>query len=212
MAQQRHKDKGAKARPKRTIPVRAKPDGSDLCLQCGLCCDGTLFSNVIIEADERDFVESLGLSIEPGPNGESLTMLQPCPAFIDGCCSLYERGRPNTCDKYSCGLLTGFEAERAGLDDCLAVVRLVWSLSRELEVEMGLPLGSYNRGALQAYLREHKPWDAPADHVVFLIAFHRLNVLGNKYFGYKALASEERAAAAGEEIAADAAAGAGLTG
>ena len=41
-----------KSRPKRSskrIPVRAAVRGSELCLQCGLCCDGTLFTSGPVE-------------------------------------------------------------------------------------------------------------------------------------------------------------------
>src|SRR4051812_7038039 len=76
------------------FPVGAAPEGSELCLQCGLCCDGTMFSEVGVRPYEREYVVSLGLPVEPGLDGSGITVFQPCPAFVGGCCSLYEVGRP----------------------------------------------------------------------------------------------------------------------
>src|SRR6516164_4862180 len=93
--------------PKR-IPVRAI-DGSELCLQCGLCCDGTVFHHGRLDDGEQDFVESLGLPVEPKPGGGHALSL-PCPAFLDGCCSRYTEPRPAICGDYRCGLLNEYVA------------------------------------------------------------------------------------------------------
>src|SRR5262245_66177806 len=75
------------------LPIRAARDGSELCLQCGLCCDGIMFSEISVRPHERDYVESLGLPVDVGLDGSGVTVFQPCPAFTEGCCSLYEVGR-----------------------------------------------------------------------------------------------------------------------
>jgi uncharacterized protein len=177
-------------------------DGSDLCLQCGLCCDGTVFSDISLLDEEEDFVVSLGLHPSRGA-GKQLLAPQPCPAFVDGCCSLYTRGRPQTCHTYACGLLRGYTEGTATLDDALGVVRLVRSLAHELEDEMGLPLGGYNRARVRAHLDEVRPHDHPQGNETFLVAFHRLMGLGVKYFEYAPRPEEEAAAEAGGAVAAE---------
>src|SRR5262245_34179947 len=124
----------AKRDPKR-IPVHAARDGSELCLQCGLCCDGTLFYQARLRVGEEDLVESLGLEIEPKPDG-GIGMPLPCPKLIDGACSLYTVGRPAVCGEYQCSLLIGYQAGTANLSEVLPIVQLVRSVARELEVEM----------------------------------------------------------------------------
>ena len=207
-----------KSRPKRDpkrIAVRPAVDGSELCLQCGLCCDGTLFAHITLLEREQDFVASLGLVAEAKPDGR-LAVGQPCPAFVEGCCSLYAVGRPATCGSYRCALLDGYVAGTRQLDEVLPVVHLVRSLTRELEVEMGIPAGQYTRGALQAYLSELEPWKVaagvpvvPPELVRFLVAFSRLNLLGVKYFGYQPESIEVQASAVGEQVAARDVAGGG---
>jgi hypothetical protein len=190
---------GSKKKPK-SIPVSAARDGADLCLQCGLCCDGTVFHKINMKPDEKEYVESLGLPVEPNPDGDGVTVFEPCPAFVDGCCSLYQVGRPATCHVYRCQLLEHYEAGHATLYDCLGIVQLVWSLAREVEAEIGIPLGSYSRRTLQRYLTEHQPWANSMEHANFLVAFHRLDELGYKYFGYKREPQEVEATEAGAEI------------
>lgn len=180
--------------------ARAPRDGSNLCLECGLCCDGTLFSNITVVADERAYVESLGLQVAEDPV-VGLAAPQPCSAFVDGCCALYQVGRPATCGDYQCSIVRGFTGGTANLDDCLSVIRLVRSLAREAEVEMGLGVGRYTRGAVTEYLQEHEPWTEPERHGRFLVVFHRLDELGRKYFGYGTKPDEQKAADAGERLA-----------
>jgi hypothetical protein len=188
------------------IPISGPRDGSDLCLQCGVCSDGTVFSKINMEPDEQEYVESLGLPVERDPHRDSVTVFLPCPAFVDGCCSLYEIGRPLTCVNYRCEVLNHYVAGYASLEDCLAVTELVWSLARELEAEMGIQLGSYTRRGLQQYLDEQQPWATPVEHANFLVAFHRLDALGYKYYGYVREPQEAQAADAGADIIASGAA------
>jgi len=233
-----------KARPKRavtSIPVRSAIDGSELCLQCGLCCDGTLFRLAQLDEGEQALVESLGLAVEAKPEG-GIGLPIPCPAFIDGCCSLYTVGRPEICGSYRCALLNSYEAGTRNLSELLPIVQLVHSLARELEVEMGIPTGGYTRNALIQYLNEVQPWTVevedgppatgytrsalfqyltktrstasgapvfPQEVVRFLVAFRRLYLLGEKYFGYEPLPVETETAAAGEQVAAGSVAGMG---
>jgi hypothetical protein len=192
--------RGARAKKKR-IPVDGPRSGSDLCLRCGLCCDGTVFSNIILEPGEEDYVASLGL--HPTVAEDKPVAPQPCPAFVDGCCSLYEVGRPKTCHTYACGILDGYLNAAAGIDASLAVIRLVRSLAREMEDEMGLPAGGYNRALVGEYLEHEQPHETPDDHLAFLVAFHRLMALGVKYFGYQPRPVEQAAADAGGSIASE---------
>jgi hypothetical protein len=192
-----------KARRKRQIEVRAAPDGSELCLQCGLCCDGTLFAHIDIKEGELEYAESLGLEVEVGENGEVSGAPEPCTAFLDGCCSLYRVGRPQACGEYRCELLNQYVARSRSLDDALGVVQLVRTLSREIEVEMQVPLGAYNRRAVLRYLNDVDPSNTPTDHGRFLVAFHRLNLLGERYFRYDSKPRETEASDAGARVVAE---------
>jgi len=81
-------------------------DGGDdnVCLGCGLCCDGTLFSHLGV-LDEQDLgfpLRQLGVKLiaEAEPPAFEL----PCPALADGACTIYHQGRPRACSWFVCDL------------------------------------------------------------------------------------------------------------
>jgi hypothetical protein len=169
-------------RPGARIPVRAARDASDVCLRCGLCCDGTLFPTATLRDDEVEFAASLGLTTLHRDDG-FYAWAQPCPKFVDGCCSTYAE-RPDVCGKYRCALLPMYEAGDADLDDCLDIVELVRGYARDLEHAMGAPAGSYSATALSRFLEDTRPNDDPAAHQATLVPLFRLTQLGTRYFGW----------------------------
>ena len=82
-----------------------------LCLQCGLCCDGTLFADVELRAgDDAKQLKKLGLPI--ASKGKSkLAFPQSCACFDGKLCRIYEQ-RPKRCRQFACGLLKQVEAGR----------------------------------------------------------------------------------------------------
>ncbi|HUC42976.1 MAG TPA: hypothetical protein VMR65_02965 [Candidatus Sulfotelmatobacter sp.] len=103
-------------------------DGATLCLRCGLCCDGTLFSRTELKPGEVETARSLGVSlISIGDAGSATRSAIPqgCSLFRDGCCSSYGRWRPQACGDYVCRLLSGYVGGTRTLAECLEVVRVV---------------------------------------------------------------------------------------
>ncbi len=74
---------------------------SELCLDCGLCCDGTLFRQVKISAAEREELVSLGIGV--GEKRKHDVMWLPCGKLEGKCCSIYEQ-RPGGCRRFVCAL------------------------------------------------------------------------------------------------------------
>ena len=75
-----------------------------LCPNCGLCCDSTLFADV--ELQKRDAAKrlaKLGLTIEKKGRSK-LAFAQPCACFDGKLCQIY-RDRPQRCRAFDCGLL-----------------------------------------------------------------------------------------------------------
>ena len=77
---------------------------SDLCVACGMCCDGTMFGNVVCSKEEAEYMKSLGLETKKKDNQINHVFLEPCPLHVNGSCSIYET-RPQTCSGYKCALL-----------------------------------------------------------------------------------------------------------
>ncbi|MCU1500692.1 MAG: hypothetical protein JWM12_46 [Ilumatobacteraceae bacterium] len=102
-------------------------DGTQLCLACGLCCDGSIFRAVPLRADEvadaqRHRVRFIDKSERSDPTDAPVAMAQPCALFQDQCCSTYEEWRPRACDDYRCGLLADHVAGRRSFASSMAVV------------------------------------------------------------------------------------------
>lgn len=83
---------------------------STLCLACGLCCDGTLFTAVPLTADDA---ARLGVSERRLP--------QPCVHLEARCCQAYER-RPLACRRFDCNLVHALRDGEVDLPGALAIV------------------------------------------------------------------------------------------
>ncbi len=77
-----------------------------LCTACGACCNGTLFDEVPLAAEEVELGVRLRLPIVP--SGEEAAMALPCPRLEVATCTVYP-DRPSTCRTYKCGLLEELE-------------------------------------------------------------------------------------------------------
>src|SRR5258706_192610 len=103
-----------------------------LCLACGLCCDGTLFHNVQLHAsDDAAKLKALGLPIRT-PNAELATSRfpQPCAALCaDRRCRVYA-DRPLQCHVFECGV---YKELAAGRIEFPAALRLVTQARQRAE-------------------------------------------------------------------------------
>ncbi|MEP6619815.1 MAG: YkgJ family cysteine cluster protein [bacterium] len=103
-----------------------EPSGQSLCLSCGLCCDGTLFTNVQLVPDDSVLrLRSRGLPIIEMDGKQCFEL--PCVAHGQGCCSIYA-DRPTRCREYRCALLRRYEKGRitwADTQECISRVRSI---------------------------------------------------------------------------------------
>ena len=80
-----------------------------LCPNCGLCCDSTLFADVELRAgDDAKQLKKFGLTLEEKGKGK-LAFSQPCACFDGRLCDIYN-DRPKRCRLFECGLLKKVEA------------------------------------------------------------------------------------------------------
>ena len=89
----------------------------DLCLSCGLCCDGSLFWAVPLEEGQTASV----------PSDTEGYLRQPCPCF-SGACTIY-KDRPAGCRDFTCHVLDAVAAEQQDRD---------WALARIAEMRATL--------------------------------------------------------------------------
>ncbi len=97
----------------------------NICIECGLCCDGTIFSFVPIEPeDDVGPLREVGAILE---TDETARFLQPCAALELRCCSIYE-SRPSLCRAYRCALLKRVEAGEAEVEEARDIIATVIEL------------------------------------------------------------------------------------
>ena len=110
-----------------------------LCLRCGLCCDGTIFRDVQLQpGDDPVELKSLGLPLrmtrcrggDDSAAKPPARFPQPCAALGADCrCHLYEH-RPVHCRQFECAL---FQAVRAGASSIPTAQRLIGDARRRAD-------------------------------------------------------------------------------
>lgn len=91
--------------------------GEQLCLACGLCCDGTLFDLVKLEgSDDPAKLKALGLPVTISRGKTPIARFpQPCAALCkDRICRVYAE-RPWQCRIFECGVFKDTKAGRTSI-------------------------------------------------------------------------------------------------
>jgi uncharacterized protein len=109
---------------------------SDLCLDCGLCCNGTVFSHVGLKLYEITNAPMAELKVER--RGHRFHFFQPCPAHRDDGCSVYDR-RPDACQRFECDLLKDVQLGRIALAQARQVVADTKQRARSIEEHVAPP-------------------------------------------------------------------------
>lgn len=101
-----------------------------LCLQCGLCCDGTLFRDVELQpGDDAGHLRALGLPVRAGSSGAG-KFPQPCAALCaDLRCRVYA-DRPTRCREFECAL---FKSVAAGGMEQVAALKVIRQTRQQAE-------------------------------------------------------------------------------
>jgi Fe-S-cluster containining protein len=161
----------------------------ELCLRCGLCCNGVLFADVRLKAgDGPERLRHAGINVRK--QGKSCRFPQPCAALeSDGRCKVYEV-RPTMCRQFECGVLGETLAGRMSSAQALGWIRKAKRFASEVE---RLLVASGNRDAhlplthrYQAVMRE--PIDLADDDEAgdrrgeLMMAVHRLMELVRRQF------------------------------
>jgi Fe-S-cluster containining protein len=150
-------------------------DGSQLCLACGLCCQGLLHDWARIETQEIAAAQKLGMHTEMHPDGAAFSL--PCPCHRDGRCAVYEE-RPSPCREYRCKLLRGYQAGQVSWNEALHRVQRARQLMASLRGRLGLPeTGSVWR---QVRTVDLTPADAEAQLDVAALSAHCLRHFWNR--------------------------------
>lgn len=124
----------------------------NLCRQCGLCCDGSLFADVRLTDSELGPIEAI---VAYEQRDDINYLQQPCHAFCEGDCQIYSK-RPVGCRRFECELLKQVkigETTASSALDTIKRVREEISSIEELLIQLGeteesLPLSFRYESAL----------------------------------------------------------------
>lgn len=105
---------------------------SQLCLACGICCNGVLFRDVELHpVDDARALESLGLPLERLRT--KTRFAQPCTALCpDNRCRLYA-DRPSHCRDFECALFKKVAGGEVEPDTALRVIRQALRLADRIK-------------------------------------------------------------------------------
>jgi hypothetical protein len=101
---------------------------SNICLSCGLCCDGTLIGFVKVDREEIPILKEF-MDIEVVD--ENGFFIQPCKKFCDAC-TVYTK-RPKQCGIFKCGLLKSVEQKHLEFDKAVTFIEDVKQRKTALE-------------------------------------------------------------------------------
>ncbi|MGQ0508618.1 MAG: YkgJ family cysteine cluster protein [Myxococcaceae bacterium] len=131
-----------------------------LCTNCGLCCDGALFTQVPLTDDDADELRRRGMKVDKVRNAP--TLLLRCSALNGTCCRIYA-ARPLMCRAYECKLYKSVRDGTVSLNAALATVRSTQEMKRALqpEAKVGESINSDERvgsvafDAFEAFVTQH---------------------------------------------------------
>ena len=144
-------------RPSGALPPSVPPSERvliDLCENCGLCCNGTLFNYVTLLDDDLPALKKYP-QIKLKQRNEQWTFDEPCVMHTGTHCSIYSE-RPDTCSRYVCNVLRSVAKEELTELDAVLVIKeakaLVEIVKEYVAFEPGLPIAVSS-------------WDAPPEGI-----------------------------------------------
>ena len=102
----------------------------EICISCGICCDGTLFNRASLEPGEKG---QLPEKIEQNyfqVNGVDKFKL-PC-LYFDGKCTIYDQKKAIICSAFRCQLLNNFSVGKISINDTMNVISKAKTMRKEL--------------------------------------------------------------------------------
>jgi Fe-S-cluster containining protein len=158
----------------------------NICLPCGLCCDGTLIGFVQLDREEVPVMRPILKVEEANGNG---VFLQPCINYCGGC-GIYEK-RPKQCAAYECQLLKSVEQNELAFDTAVEMINEVKELKSivekeiaELQLELLSPSFYFKMAELKTLLQNKRgELTLTAGHLKLREDLGRLEGLVGEYFG-----------------------------
>ena len=99
---------------------QAPPGEQKICVNCGMCCDGTLYLHAVLDPGERgnlpEKIEERSYTLA----GKDYFLL-PC-LYFEGKCTIYDLQRAKVCGSYRCQLLKDIAEGNVSQTEALDIV------------------------------------------------------------------------------------------
>jgi Fe-S-cluster containining protein len=122
-----------------------KTSSQNLCISCGLCCDGTFFARVDLAKEDTEAKNGLvALAATFSIERELEGFCQPCTALENKRCKIYV-SRPQICRSFKCDVLKDYENGRIEFEAALGVINNTFRLRNERDASaegVGIEVGS----------------------------------------------------------------------
>lgn len=93
----------------------------EICITCGLCCDGTIFYNAVLEPGEKgNLPEKIEQQYFSKDDKEYFRL--PC-LYFDGKCTIYHSKKAVVCSAYRCQLLKDFADKKITRNEALDIIK-----------------------------------------------------------------------------------------
>ena len=141
------------------------PAESDLCVSCGMCCDGTFLDWApVLPDDDLRGLQRVGHPVQQSDErGDHFAL--PCPALVDTCCTVYGH-RPSICSTYRCALLEAFARDDVDGPAALGIIESTLEVRDRVRIGIARRLdSSVPRSLSSAYAALTALHDGSADPV-----------------------------------------------
>jgi hypothetical protein len=104
-----------------------------ICVKCGMCCDGTLFSHASLNPGEKGNLPE-GIEQQTVTEAENDYFCLPC-LYFSGKCTIYKENRAYVCSSYRCQLLKDFSDKKVNVGEALKIIRQAKAMREEIFAE-----------------------------------------------------------------------------
>jgi hypothetical protein len=102
----------------------------EICVNCGFCCDGTLFNHAVLEPGEKgQLPEKMKAGYFKTKTGEFFRL--PC-SYFSGKCTIYDQKKAHVCSSFRCKLLKDFSKNRVTQSEAIEIVQNAMDLREEI--------------------------------------------------------------------------------
>ncbi len=106
-------------------------DEENICLACGICCDGTLIGFVEVEAAEFSRLKGI---LEVEESNQIGFFLHPCEKFCEKC-TIYDQ-RPKQCGLFECKILKSYEQNEMDFTSATQIIQEVIQKKQAIEAQL----------------------------------------------------------------------------